>query len=84
MWRSREKLLSLAGLNTANQSKEELQSLFSKVMDAGMHGLCFSPYLEGQEPGTILSESQIRKRIEIGLIKLLETYGITLKSSLQV
>ena len=30
-----------------------------------MHGLCFSPYLEGQEPGDQLSEEQIRRRIEI-------------------
>ena len=30
-----------------------------------MHGLCFSPYEEGQKPGDILSESQIRRRMEV-------------------
>jgi exo-beta-1,3-glucanase (GH17 family) len=34
-------------------------------MKRKMHGLCFSPYLEGQEPGMQLSEEQIRRRIEI-------------------
>ncbi len=60
-----EKLLSLAGLSTADKSKEELQSLFTKVLNNGMHGLCFSPYEEGQEPGSIISEEQIRNRMEI-------------------
>ncbi|MCL4164845.1 UNVERIFIED_CONTAM: hypothetical protein GTU68_049729 [Idotea baltica] len=30
-----------------------------------MHGLCSSPYEEGQEPGDRLSEAQIRRRLEI-------------------
>ena len=30
-----------------------------------MHGLCFSPYMEGQNPGGQLSEDQIRRRLEI-------------------
>jgi exo-beta-1,3-glucanase (GH17 family) len=30
-----------------------------------MHGLCFSPYLEGQAPGARVSEAQIRARLEI-------------------
>jgi exo-beta-1,3-glucanase (GH17 family) len=29
------------------------------------HGLCFSPYLDGQGPGTQLHESQIRARMEV-------------------
>ncbi len=60
-----EYILSLLGENFANRSKEELQSSFSKVFKSRMHGLCFSPYLEGQEPGDYISEEQIRKRIEI-------------------
>ena len=30
-----------------------------------MHGFCFSPYLEGQSPGSHVSETQIRARLEI-------------------
>ena len=56
-----EYILSLLGENFANRSKEELQSSFSKVFKSRMHGLCFSPYLEGQEPGDYISEEQIRK-----------------------
>jgi exo-beta-1,3-glucanase (GH17 family) len=30
-----------------------------------MHGLCFSPYEEGQKPGDFISESQIRRKLEL-------------------
>ena len=49
-------------------SPEELASLageFAEVLYAGVHGLCFSPYLEGQAPGSIVSEQQIRARLAI-------------------
>ena len=59
------KKLSLAGINHENKSKEELQSLFAKVLNKGMHGLCFSPYEEGQQPGDTITEAQIRRRMEI-------------------
>lgn len=61
----KEKILSLAGINHENKSKEELQDYFSKALNNGMHGLCFSPYEEGQQPGDIISEEQIRRRMEI-------------------
>ncbi len=35
------------------------------VLRAGIHGFCFSPYLEGQSPGSQVSEAQIRERLEI-------------------
>lgn len=38
---------------------------YHQVMEAGVHGLCFSPYLEGQAPGSIVTEAQIRERLEI-------------------
>ena len=41
-----------------------LTAEFRAVLEAGVHGLCFSPYLEGQAPGSIVSESQIRARLE--------------------
>ncbi len=59
------KIMSLAGgINFADNTGVELQEKFREVLNEGMHGLCFSPYEEGQKPGDILSESQIRKRME--------------------
>ncbi len=60
-----EKFLALAAIDYADKSLDELRELFRKVLMQGMHGLCFSPYLEGQKPGDQLSEAQIRHRMEI-------------------
>ena len=38
---------------------------FNAVMREGMHGLCFSPYVDGQGPGTLVDAAQIRARMEI-------------------
>ncbi len=59
------KIMALAGVDHANKSNKELQTLFSKVLNNGMHGLGFSPYEEGQEPGEQITEEQIRRRMEI-------------------
>jgi sugar (glycoside-pentoside-hexuronide) transporter len=42
-----------------------LAAEFRNVLQAGVHGLCFSPYLEGQAPGAQVSEAQIRARLGI-------------------
>ncbi|WP_247672712.1 glycosyl hydrolase family 17 protein [Aquimarina sp. MMG016] len=60
-----KKFLSLASIEYANKSIDDLRSLFKEVLEEGMHGLCFSAYVEGQKPGDQLSEEQIRRRIEI-------------------
>lgn len=60
-----EHVLSLAGVNSSGKTEKELKSLFHKVLNSGVHGMCFSPYLDGQAPGTELSEEQIRRRLEI-------------------
>ena len=59
------KFLSLAGIDLEGKSLDELKDLYKKYLDNGLHGLCFSPYEEGQEPGDQLSEAQIRRRMEI-------------------
>lgn len=60
------KIMSLAGgVDFANKPEEEIQDLFGRILDNGVHGLCFSPYEEGQKPGDVLSEKQIRRRMEI-------------------
>ena len=61
----KEKQKSLLGLDVNQLEKNELQNLSQSVLNAGMHGLCFSPYEEGQEPGDLISEAQIRRKLEV-------------------
>jgi len=60
-----EKILSLAGISYEGATIESLRELFKKVLNSGMHGIGFSPYIEGQKPGDIITEKQIRRRMEI-------------------
>ncbi|MGB5378292.1 glycosyl hydrolase family 17 protein [Muriicola sp.] len=61
----KEKYLALASLDYAGKSTKDLKKLARKVLEGGMHGLCFSPYMEGQKPGDQISEEQIRRRMKI-------------------
>ena len=56
---------SLAGINIADYSLDELKALVRKLLERKIHGVCFSPYVEGQGPGTKIGEAQIRERLEI-------------------
>ena len=47
------------------QARSSLSAEFRSVLDAGVHGFCFSPYLEGQSPGSQVSAAQIRARLEV-------------------
>ena len=47
------------------QARTALDNSMRALLDAGVHGLCFSPYLEGQAPGAQISEAQIRARLEV-------------------
>jgi exo-beta-1,3-glucanase (GH17 family) len=58
-------LMSLAGIDFSAISQEELLALFHKTLSGGIHGISFSPYMEGQGPRTIVSEAQIRERLAI-------------------
>jgi len=42
-----------------------LGSELRRALNQGVHGLCFSPYVEGQAPGARISAAQIRRRLEI-------------------
>lgn len=56
---------SLAGINTASLSEEELRQLVREILAEKIHGLSFSPYTEGQGPGTRIDEAQIRERLSL-------------------
>ncbi|MCF7568995.1 glycosyl hydrolase family 17 protein [Sabulilitoribacter arenilitoris] len=61
----RDKIMALSGINLDNKTKKGLQNMFKRFLSNGMHGICFSPYEEGQEPGDQLSEKQIRRRLKV-------------------
>ncbi len=43
----------------------EIRRRFAEQFERGVHGLCFSPFAEGQAPGTPVSEAQVRARLQI-------------------
>lgn len=45
-------------------SEVDLKELFNEIMNKGMHGLCFSMYEDGQEPGDHISEEQVLRRMK--------------------
>ena len=60
-----QRKMSLAGIDISGLSVDDLRALVQKILDAKIHGLCFSPYVEGQGPGTELGEAQIRERLSV-------------------
>ena len=68
----REKFLSLqkipalaTDVDFTSLSNVEMKQQFSKSLNRGLSGICFSPYLEGQNIGDNLSEQQIQRRMAI-------------------
>jgi len=52
-------------IDFSSKTNADIKALFSKTLDNGLHGLCFSPYLEGQNIGDQLSEAQISQRMNV-------------------
>ncbi|WP_432670221.1 glycosyl hydrolase family 17 protein [Flavobacterium sp. SM2513] len=53
------------GLDFTEKTSKNIQNLFKDILEEGMHGLCFSMYEDGQQPGDIISEEQVRRRMKI-------------------
>ena len=49
----------------SSKSDTDIKALFSETLNKGLHGMCFSPYLEGQNIGDQLSKSQISQRMDV-------------------
>ncbi|MFN3968842.1 MFS transporter [Flavobacterium sp.] len=47
------------------KSNAEIKTLYSEILNNGLHGVCFSPYTEGQQAGDVLSADQIKRRLDI-------------------
>lgn len=60
-----EVLIALAGVDFSALSEDDLKSMYHAIRETGLHGISFSPYIEGQEPGNFIPEEQIRQRLKI-------------------
>ena len=54
-----------SNIDFSSKTDADIKALFSKTLNNGLHGLCFSPYLEGQNIGDQLSKAQITKRMDV-------------------
>ena len=61
------------------EARSALKRRFDEILAQGVHGLCFSPYLEGQAPGTEVGEAQIRARLQplVGRCRWVRTFSCT-------
>ena len=55
----------LAGIDFASLSHADRILLMQEILDRKIHGMSFSPYMDGQEPGIEISEEQIEQRMKI-------------------
>ncbi len=60
-----QRRLSLAGIDAAGLSIDELRTLVKRILEAKIHGISFSPYAEGQGPGTQVTAGQIGDRLAV-------------------
>ena len=69
----------LSGYHSSNGTDEELSEAFVAQLGQGLHGISYSPYLEGQEPGDAISEDQIRERLNVirPYVKWIRTFSCT-------
>ena len=65
MLKREDKVLSLTGIDSSAVTRNDLHQFFSAYLKKGMHGIGFSAYEEGQEPGDELSLEQVQRRMAI-------------------
>lgn len=57
--------ITTQGIEITNLSSEELKKKWHKTINEGFHGICFSMYEEGQNPGDDISFEQVERRVKI-------------------
>ncbi len=55
----------LLGTDFSSVPQEDKVALLHEILKRKIHGISFSPYIDGQAPGTEISEQQIRARLSI-------------------
>jgi exo-beta-1,3-glucanase (GH17 family) len=70
---------SLAGIDIAGLSTDDLRAIARILLERKIHGIAFSPYVAGQGPGTVVTEDQIRARLAIvqPYVKWVRTFSCT-------
>ena len=58
-------LTTNSGVTSDKYSEKQLKSLWCKTLKSGMHGICFSMYEDGQEPGDSITITQVERRVKI-------------------
>ena len=64
-YKSNYSQINTQGIDASKYSLEELKALWRKTVQDGMHGICFSMYEDGQEPGDNISMEQVERRVKI-------------------
>lgn len=59
------KLENYAEIDFSNKDAKQIGDLFTKRLNKRINGLCFTPYIEGQDTGDIISLEQIRRRMKV-------------------
>ncbi|TRX52838.1 glycosyl hydrolase family 17 protein [Thalassomonas sp. M1454] len=69
----------LAGENYNRLSTDELKTVAAEILQNKIHGISFSPYVEGQGPGSQISKQQIEDRLQIikGNINWVRSFSCT-------
>lgn len=60
-----EHFTEYSGFDFSEYDLEELKKLWRDTLGNGMHGICFSMYEDGQQPGDFITEAQVERRIKI-------------------
>lgn len=55
----------IRGIDFSHLSQADKLALLQQILKRRIHGISFSPYLDGQSPGIHISEQQIRERLAI-------------------
>ena len=57
--------LALTGIDFSRYTLDDLRAMVRQILEDRIHGISFSPYVEGQGPGTVVGEAQIRERLAV-------------------
>lgn len=55
----------LAGMDFSGLDYADKVELLKKILESKIHGISYSPYMDGQEPGIEIDEAQIEQRLRI-------------------
>ena len=55
---------SYVGLDFSEQTADDLNTIWRNTLKEGMHGICFSLYEDGQEPGDTITIAQVERRVK--------------------